>query len=257
MISLSAFLYHLLANVQRVKKYENACDGTDGNCDCIGLIIGALRLAGVTWPWTHGSNYAARYRMTTLARIKDAADLAPGHLVYKARTPSDKAYDLPSRYKDHTDRNDYYHVGVVTQTEPLVITHCTGVEGGIKMDKSIGNWTHYGEMNLVDYTNGLEDCTMTELYKAKVTTSGGILNIRSAPSINATDLGDIPNGTILSVLEETSEDWCMVQWAGTYGYCMRTYLTPHTEVAGDNVTIILPRFAAADLLTALNAALGG
>ena len=41
------------------------------------------------------------------------------------------------------------------------------------------------------------------LYDAQVVTSGGILNLRSEPRVaKATDIGDVPNGELLQVLEE-------------------------------------------------------
>jgi len=44
-ITAAQFLSAIQQNVQRVKEYSLGCDGSGGKCDCIGLIIGALRLA--------------------------------------------------------------------------------------------------------------------------------------------------------------------------------------------------------------------
>lgn len=72
MISLQAFLEGVRQNAARVKKYLTGGDGSGGGqCDCIGLIIGAVRLAGGKWTGTHGSNYAARNEMRTLGRITE------------------------------------------------------------------------------------------------------------------------------------------------------------------------------------------
>lgn len=144
----SPFMTAIFENIARVKEYQLGCDGTDGECDCIGLIIGAVRLMGETWTGTHGSNYAARYHMAGFGPVTSAGALAVGNIVFKARRPVEAKYALPARYSNHPDQNDYYHVGVVTSIDPLEITHCTGVPGGIKRDTTLGAWKYYGELIL-------------------------------------------------------------------------------------------------------------
>lgn len=125
MISQEKFHEALQKNISRVREYENGMDGTDGQCDCIGLIIGALRLAGSKWKWTHGSNYAMRYRMKNTYRIENKNQLQVDQLVYKAHDPGESGYALPEKYAKHADQRDYYHVGVVESVTPLTIVHCT------------------------------------------------------------------------------------------------------------------------------------
>ena len=60
-ITLSSFLEKIREIASENPKYRSGGSGKDGTCDCIGLIIGAIRRAGGSWPGTHGSNYAARY----------------------------------------------------------------------------------------------------------------------------------------------------------------------------------------------------
>lgn len=90
-----------LRGVQEIKSeaptYREGGDGSDGTCDCIGLVIGAIRRAGGGWTGTHGSNYAARFAVDGLFRQVDAADLEPGWLVFKALGPMDAGYDLPDQ----------------------------------------------------------------------------------------------------------------------------------------------------------------
>lgn len=143
------FVAAVLENVQRVTQYKLGGDGSrNGECDCIGLIIGAVRLMGKNWDGIHGSNYAARYKTANLAPLTGAGVLAVGNIVYKARGPKEANYDLPVRYDSHPDKLDYYHVGVVTSVAPLEITHCTNTPGGIKRDSSPGKWKYYGELIL-------------------------------------------------------------------------------------------------------------
>lgn len=143
-----SFVAAVLRNAQRVNRYKLGGDGSDGTCDCIGLVIGAVRMLGLSWTGTHGSNYAARYKTYNLRPINCADELAPGQLVYKARDPQHDKYNLPAGYDGHPDQRDYYHVGVVTCVAPIEITHCTTVTGGIKSDDKLGAWAYCGELIL-------------------------------------------------------------------------------------------------------------
>lgn len=142
------FVSAVLKNAQRVKRYELGHDGSDGACDCIGLVIGAIRLMGGSWDCTHGSNYAARYKTRNLAPLTDSDLVGLGDLVYKARKPGEKGYHLPPAYELHKLQYDYYHVGVVTSVNPVIVTHCTTTPGGIKQDHSLDGWQYFGEVIL-------------------------------------------------------------------------------------------------------------
>lgn len=161
-MDLNTFMQYLNTNIDRVKQYVSGGDGSSGKCDCIGLIIGAIRLAGGSWTGTHGSNYAVRNEMRWMKTISSASDLAYGDIVYKAYKPGNSNWNLPSSYKNSSDQNDYYHVGVVTQINPLRITHCTTVSGGIKVDTSLGSWGYRGLLKKVDYTTTEEPDTPSE-----------------------------------------------------------------------------------------------
>ena len=63
---LEAFIAQVEAIAQASPVYRLGGDGSDGTCDCIGLVIGAIRQAGGAWMGTHGSNYAARYEICLL-----------------------------------------------------------------------------------------------------------------------------------------------------------------------------------------------
>lgn len=128
-----------LAEIETEKpRYRLGGDGSDGSCDCIGLIIGALRRAGGEWRHTHGSNYAYRYE-TAEGRTFDGANARPGDLVFKCRRPGDDRYALPASYRKDRDLTDYYHVGVVLSVQPLQILHCS--VNGVMRDQTKGAWT--------------------------------------------------------------------------------------------------------------------
>lgn len=233
MISLQAFLKGVQQNAARVKKYLTGGDGSGGGqCDCIGLIIGAVRLAGGKWTGTHGSNYAARNEMRTLGRITEPF---LGEVVYKAREPGEKGYDLPAKYKSSGDLKDYYHVGVVTSVDPLRITHCTSVAGGIKVDTSLGQWEYGGELKKVDYGR---DEHMDGLYRAVVTADNQYpVKLRNQPDTKGKVVASIPQGTVVQVLNETDDAWARVNADGITGYMMRKFLTRAAYDPGGEVVV--------------------
>ncbi len=96
--------------------YKLGGDGSRGKCDCIGLVIGALRRRGGRWSGIHGSNWAARHEVVGLRPANGS--MRRGDIVFKARKPSEAGYALPARYGTSKDQRDYYHAGVVYSTSP-------------------------------------------------------------------------------------------------------------------------------------------
>ena len=146
-----------LTNVRRIQaadpRYRLGRDGSDGYCDCIGLVIGAIRRSGGQWRGIHGTNWTARNAMHDLNPLRGAGQLQRGELVFRAHEPGAKGYALPSRYASSADRRDYYHVGVVMQTNPLRILHCSG--GGVKADTSVTRWQFHGMLTMFAGRMGL------------------------------------------------------------------------------------------------------
>ncbi len=218
-MNTAAFLHYIAKNAARVKEYALGGDGSGGKCDCIGLIIGAVRLAGGAWTGTHGSNYAARSRVDHLHAVDSASQLQAGELVFKGRQPGDQGYDLPAKYKSGGDLTDYYHVGVVTRVSPLQITHCTGVPGGIKRDTALGSWKYAGTLDAI-----CEEEQMSVFYQATVTAENGKpVNFRASPGTSGKLLRTLPVGTNVEVLEECG-DWLRIRYDGAEGYMMQKYL---------------------------------
>ena len=215
-MTAAEFVNWVNKNAVRVTHYEKGGDGSNGGCDCIGLIIGAWRMAGQSWPWTHGSNYAARYLTANLGA--DQA-LKLGDLVYKARPPGAAGYDLPERYKDGPDLLDYYHVGVVTCAEPLQITHCTTVDGGIKRDTTRGKWQYSGQFSKVDYESG-----GIMVKKIVWTANGKPLNLRKSFSTSSTIIAKMPVGSEVNVIDYPNDTWANVEYKDKIGYCVTEYL---------------------------------
>lgn len=210
MVKLSEFLAAIKQNARRVKTYKLGGDGSGGECDCVGLIIGALRLLGVLYKGIHGSNYFARNYTLDLHRVTRAADLAPGQVVFKAHEPGESGYDkaiIDARYKKSGDLRDYYHIGCIMSVNPLCIAHCS--IGGMHYDTKLGKWKFAGNVKGVDY---MAQAPIIEPGKAVVDTpNDGTLNVRADPRTNGRILLRIPEGQAVEVVE-TSGEWARVSF---------------------------------------------
>lgn len=234
MIPLEKFLECVRENAARVHSYELGCDGSDGKCDCIGLIIGALALAGFRWPGVHGSNWAARNAMDGLEPVGSAGEAFLGEIVYKAREPGEAGYALPDRYKDGEDLRDYYHVGVVTSVDPFRVTHCTNVEGGVKYDTALGAWRWGGRLKYVDYEEGGEE---TSYWAAVTAESGKTVNLRAKPDKKSAIIARVPLGTqVRATVYDPDPAWRRVETGGKTGYMMAEYLRPASD-GGETVAV--------------------
>ena len=254
-----------LAMVDVIKRlnpaYKQPGDGSDGTCDCIGLIIGALKRMGISWKGIHGSNYAARYQTDGLAYIERESQLQLGDAVYKAAQPDGKVkkacnsgykthkYDLKSRYKKGgqyytpNDQLDYYHVGVVTQVNPLRITHMTTPT--VKVDKNLdGGWNYCGKVKPL--VNASKNASSTgekpavivptttpvpsEGSKAIVVADNGLpVKMREYPSTSCRTWINVLCGTEVTIIEP-GETWAKINGCGRQGWYM---MAKFLDVVGD------------------------
>ena len=257
-ISFDAFLKSADQIVAENPSYQLGHDGSDGKCDCIGLIIGAIRRAGGTWSGTHGTNYAARNEMEYLLPVTDVSDLNVGEIVFKAAKPGQNNYNLPSRYDGDPDKNDYYHVGVVRSVSPLKIVHCTGP--GIVTDTKLGKWNYRGKLTKVSLEEGEEPMSVINTATV-VADSGNTVRMRATPSTKERIYWDVPVGTVVPVSGH-QDGWSRVAYNGRAGWMMDKYLfaasaaPEQPQEAVGNVSVTLPRKAAEALRDALGAALG-
>ena len=198
MITVEKFLQCVDENAQRVTHYQSGCDGTGGGCDCIGLIIGGLRLAGEQWNGTHGSNWAARNAIQEVCPMKITSEneLQPGMIVFKAHAPGESGYNLPNSYKNGNNLMDYYHVGVVMSINPLTIMHCTknsskGIDG-ITEDHALGKWGYYAMLKAVAYPG--YEWRNDILYYARVyAANGDPVRLRPEPNTNKKEISILFN----------------------------------------------------------------
>ncbi len=239
--------------------YKQPGDGSNGECDCIGLEIGALRRMGIKWVGIHGSNYAARYATYNLEYIEEVSALKKGDIVYKATDEKGivklacnagtkkQKWKLPDRYKKgnayyNGDMKDYYHVGIVTKVDPLNITHMTSPR--MKVDTSLsGGWNYHGQAKpLVDAAENkaktetatpapvpTEPVPSTGSEAIVVADNGKPVKMRQYPSTDCRTWENIPCGTKATIVEP-GEEWAKINCGRRRGwYMMAKYL----DVVGD------------------------
>lgn len=250
MTTLDSFLAAVQEIAAEGPSYRLGGDGSDGTCDCIGLIIGALKRCGVAWEGIHGSNWAARNAMRELIPVTNTGDLNLGDVVYKAHAPGATGYDLPDRYKGGMDKLDYYHVGVVTSTSPLEITHCTGP--GIVRDGSLGKWSYRGRLNQVGYGS---DPVVLATQATVTAPSGSTVKLRSEPSTNSKLYWEIPVGATVTIGEQR-DGWTAVTYGGQSGWMMTDFLEGKA-VASDSDLITIQRAALQAIYDSIGSILQG
>ena len=227
------FLEKVLQIFNSNPKRREPGDGSDGYCDCIGLIIGAIRRLGLKWTGIHGSNWAARKEIVNLSKINSVSDLEVGDIVLKGCDQGAKGWDLPSRYRKggkyyNGDLTDYYHAGVVYSLNPFQIRH---MSTKMKIDKSLGGWNYHGKSRHLIEASGSDIPTPdpgTGTLAVLVANSGSTVNLREGPSKNKKILKRVPLGTTVEIVAP-GEVWCTVIATGTKGYMMSEFL----DIVGD------------------------
>ena len=234
-----AFLRYVDVIAAEQPAYALGKDGTGGKCDCIGLIIGAIRRAGGEWTGVHGTNWTVRNAVEYLLPSENG--LQVGEIVFKSRAKGERYYDLPSRYKDSPDQLDYYHVGVVRSVDPLRIVHCTS-PGGIKEDTKRGNWAWRAWCSVIEKESEGETVANEMIVTAP---SGNTVNMRASASLNAALVTRVDVGSRVTV-QQKSGDWSRVTYGKYNGYIKNEYLKdPAGESAPQESTDILSALYAA------------
>ncbi len=256
MISVSAFLAKVEGIAAENPSYRTGGTGTDGTCDCIGLIVGAIRRAGGKWTGMKGSNYAARNEMISLDPISAVSDLRIGEAVYKAHEPGESEYDgetIRNSYASSPDKRDYYHIGVVISVSPLRIRHMTTPT--VKLDTSLGKWRFHGWLKKVergeqngdfpgsDPSDTLPTNPTGGIVMQKAMIYGGSLtspvNLRSSGSLKSQILCKVPQYVSVDLLE-SGGDWCRVSYGGKTGFVQSGFV--HLVSEGNPVDVIqIPR----------------
>lgn len=252
---MQEWIRRFLEKVDAIKRskptYRQPGDGSDGTCDCIGLIIGSVRRLGLKWPGIHGSNYSARCETVGLARITSLSQLELGDYVYKAYEPGEGKYKLPDRYKKggayyNGDLKDYYHVGVVTSLNPVIITHMTSPTVKtltVQTLKDLGKWGFHGKVKpIVVAAGGITPAPapipipipvpvpQSGSYAIVAAASGRYVKMRQQPSTKCGLYEEVPVGATVT-LEQPGEVWAKVSYGRRKGWYMMAQFLDVVEKA--------------------------
>ena len=230
---IKLFISKILEIFNSNPKRREPGDGSDGYCDCIGLIIGAIRRMGLKWTGIHGSNWAARKEVEKLEKINSVNDLSVGDLVLKGCDQNTKGWALPSRYRKggkyyNGDLTDYYHAGAVESVNPLRIRH---MSSKMTIDTKLGKWNYHGKLTILVKAAGGVTPTPVPTSGSQayvVAQSGSTVNLRKTPSLKGALIMRIPLGTIVNIISP-GEEWCKITYGSKTGYMMAKFL----DIVGD------------------------
>lgn len=188
--------------------------------DCIGLIVRVIRTApgGVRNYRTAGTNTlwqsadgAAKYRDLTW-RQENTDGARAGMLAFKRRG------------------EDIHHVGLVTDDGTVI--HSSSAKGRVVETPLDGSWDLLAVHRYIEAAGDAaekEEKMETVLYRAKVNTQSGGLNLRDAPGGERIDV--MPRGATVDVLDDGGE-WWRVRYEGVTGYASAAYLARVTYTGG-------------------------
>lgn len=224
------FVDAVLALAATITGYLKGRSGEGGLCDCIGLVIGALKRMGIAWGGTHGTNYAVRYKCRSPSPINGVDSLHIGDLVFKLHRPNESGYDaatIQKSYKNHPDQNDYYHVGVVISVYPLKIYHCS--TGGIHIDTKIGKWAVRTTLKDLPESQEEGEKPVARTYFVYGGDTAYPIRMRKTASTSAAVIAQIPQNTVVDYLS-VNGGWSKVIYEGKTGFVQSQYV--HSTESG-------------------------
>lgn len=228
--------------------YELGHDGSDGSCDCIGMVRGGLKRGGASdIKNLNGTNQAARKAIRNLQKLSSSSELIVGDVVLKTRDKDDKSMPLPDKYRKggadydlNVGETNFSHIGTVTGQNPLVITHMTSPTA--KQDKSIKGWSYYGELPWIEQNVAPEPPPEPEQTVAVVFAENGKpVKMRKNPSKACDIYWKVPCGDEVLV-NKWGDEWSMIEWDGMTGYMMTSFLHP---VGGGLYVVTIPNLTLA------------
>ena len=249
-VTVEKFIAGVGSIYEEMPSYEEGHDGSDGKCDCIGMVRGALLRAGATDVKNlRGTNQAARKAINDLRKLTSVAGLRVGSVVLKTRDADNPSMPLPDRYRKggsdydpDVGETNFTHIGTVTGLDPLVITHMTTPKP--QKDKSLKGWSYAGELPWVNYDDQPEP-EPPKPEPPKPTTAvvfahtGSTVNMRRSPNIGAALVERVPVGETVEVLQY-GDEWCHIKWKWFKGYMMTRFLIFDGDVPPIKYTVTIP-----------------
>ena len=226
MITVDKYLEGIESIYVEQPDYREGGDGSDGTCDCIGMCRGALERAGQSNVTNmRGTNQAARKTIKNLQKIKSSDQLRKGDVVLKVRDKDYEGMKLPDRYRkggadydSSVGEINFTHVGTVTRTNPLEITHMTSPKP--QKDSSLGRWEYMGQLPWVSDSEEPEPDAMRAMVYAD---SGKTVKMRAKPSTLCRLYWDVPVGSEVIIMKQ-EKTWSEIIWCGRTGYMMNKFL---------------------------------
>ena len=236
-VTVEKFLEGVQSIYDEQPQYQLGHDGSDGKCDCIGMVRGALIRGGLDPDGLGGTNYAARYTIKNLQKITNIGSLRVGDVVLKTGDP-DGEYPLPDKYRKggsayNGDLNNYTHIGVVTRKNPFEITHMTSPTA--KKDDTIGNWKYTGT---VPYVSGEQEAEPEREKAIVFAKSGSTVNMRKTPKTKGALVEKVPIGRTVEVIK-FGTDWSQIEWNRKKGWMQSKFLI-FVEDADEYCSVTIP-----------------
>lgn len=222
--------------------------------DCSGAWVRCYKKHGFTI--LHGSNSIYRKECSSTGKINSSSDLRVGMMVFKNRFDNKE----PDKYKNDGLGN-FYHIGCVTNINPLVITHATSpnAKQDTKFNSNMNGWSHWGIGNKVELTETINTDITDDGGSEIVAESGELMdkncrvvtgdktsvNMRKTGSIKGALVARIPYDSIVLVTSDTGGAYVGTRWKdvnGIYrvqgkiytGYMAREFLEVYDENSTDS-----------------------
>lgn len=232
--------------------YKSPGTNDKNGIDCSGAFVRAYKMAGESI--YHGSNRIERVYCEECFDLNGSTvGLERGMAIFKYRNPGESGYNddpisssyLPGGKYYNGDVRNYTHIGLVTNVNPLEITHATSpyAKKDTKLGSGVSSWRRAGKLKAVIYsstTNGKETGTMEGTAKV-VAKSGSTVNLRESPSTSAALVARVPVGTLVMVTGDAGNgEWSAVYWQNSEspakGYMMNEFLELVADKNGDPVS---------------------
>lgn len=233
--AVSSFLDQIDILKSKNLRYQKNASGENGECDCIGLIIGALRGMGIRWEGIHGSNFAAR------KRIVQNGEPTPGPSPEPAPKPStgtkaivtaESGRWVKMRAEPKTSCRLYEEIPVGAE---VTIVSPGEVWAKIDYGRRKG-WYMMAKFLKIEDSQKSEIPDLSPVIEPKLATvfakSGKSVKMRKKPSLDCRYYDDVPIGSTV-VVEEIGEKWSKISYGIRKGWYMQTSYLKFEEEKGN------------------------
>lgn len=211
--------------------YVSPGSNDQNGIDCSGAFVRAFRAQGGSI--YHGSNRMIRAHCRDAFQITNATQLEPGMAVFKVRQDGNESSDYKpgGKYYDPLLVGNFYHVGLVTGTNPLRIVHATTpvakADSVLKASSSLPGWTWAAYLKDVVYSGqsdgSAEETPATTQYATVDVPEGENLRMRKTPSPSGEYMQKIPRGTELEITAH-KDGYAQTSYKGFTGWVDERFL---------------------------------